>query len=90
MPFACPTNQAVVPSPIIRYPVGNASNLDFFTPIAANACAPVIKYGFSELSNDINKIASALGETPVTFPGNNITGIVIVVFICDIIFDNSI
>ncbi len=36
---------------------------------------------FSELRSELNKIASAFGDTPVTFPGNNITGTLTVDFI---------
>src|SRR5690606_8305133 len=74
IPLALPINQAVVFSPIIIYPVGNGSILYFLTNNAPKACAPEIKYGSSEFSKDVNKMASALGETPVTLPGNNITG----------------
>src|SRR4029078_1713165 len=75
IPFALPINQAVVLSPIIIYPVGKGSILYFFTNNAPNAWAPEMKYGSSEFNSDVNKIASALGDTPVTFPGNKITGI---------------
>src|SRR6476620_4270156 len=83
IPLARPTNHAVVFSPIIIYPVGRGSILYFFTSRAANACAPEIKYGSSEFNNEVNKMASAFGETPVTLPGNRIIGIEIIVFIDD-------
>src|SRR5215207_2342597 len=63
------------------YAVGSGSIAYFLTANAANACASVIKYVFSELSSELNKIASAIGDTPVTFPGNNITGTLIIGFI---------
>ena len=40
-----------------------------------------MKYGSSEFNNEVNKIASALGITPVTLPGNRIIGIEIKDFI---------
>src|ERR671938_670512 len=81
IPLALPTNQAAVPSPTMMYAVGSGSIAYFLTARAPSACASVIKYGFSELSSELNKIASALGDTPVTLPGNSITAILIVNFI---------
>ena len=80
IPFARPTNHAVVFSPIIIYPVGRGSILYFFTNIAPQVCSRN-KIWISEFNKEVNKIASALGETPVTFPGNKIIGIDIKDFI---------
>src|SRR5215216_6395743 len=63
------------------YAVGSGSIAYFLTANAPNACASVIKYVFSEFRSELNKIASAFGDTPVTFPGNNITGTLTVDFI---------
>jgi hypothetical protein len=50
---------------------------------------PVIKYVFSEFRSELNKIASAFGDTPVTFPGNNITGTLTVDFISATVLASS-
>ena len=82
IPLDCPINPVVPPSPIIRYAVGRASIPCIFTALAPNACAPVMKYGLSELSSEVNYIASASGVTPVMFPGKSIVGIFILFLTC--------
>src|SRR5579864_227494 len=74
IPLALPMKPAAPPSPTMRYAMGIASRSYFLIAKAPSAWASVIKYGLSEFIKHEKKIASALGDTPVTFPGNNITG----------------
>src|SRR5487761_1860 len=90
IPLERPINPAAPPSPMIRYAMGMASSLYFLIAKAAKACASVMKYGLSEFMRQLKNIASALGETPVTLPGNNITGDVTVDFIFVTIDSSSI